>query len=647
MHPLHPLRSGWPLATILLLSTAFAQQPAGDGPYRHYDGKKEAFAVDHTRLAVLWSTEVTPAELVAALGSRGVDAASAEPTGIGHWHLVRLGAPFADRAALRGALARVLQDGTVPFAAPVFFGRDGGWATVTPGLLFAANGGTAASALAVLQELVPTATLREREFGGMPGALRATSASRNGLDVLAEANRLAEDQRVAWGEPDWQFSGTADLIPNDPGWPQLWGMLNTGQFAGVAGMDMDCDLGWDVTIGSNTVKVAVLDTGVQQGHPDINQLAGSDFTGQGSAGGGPFNACDNHGTPVGGCVSAIINNALGTVGSAPGCRTISARAFVSTMACDGSWSSQASYTVNALGFAQAQGCRVTNNSNGYGFTSAAIDAQYQATYNAGLVHFASAGNSAAATITYPASLAIVNGVSAVGPNGNLAAFSNHGTGVDFAGPGVSVYSTDRTGAAGYAAGDYTLVQGTSFASPYAAGIAALVISQNPTMSALHVELAMRAARDRGAAGFDTFYGSGLVNANSALRSIPYGTGLAGTGGFVPRLFAGGILRLGNTIGVAVDSGYGGSFAVIAVGNAPAAIPALGGTLLVLPPLATSVIGLTGLFGAPGVGAGTLPVFIPNNPALINASVYLQAGVLDPLPPADLSLSNGLRIRMGP
>jgi len=637
----------WPVA-VGLISNVFAQSSPSDGLYRHYAGRRDPLDLDRTRIAVQCKAEATGQNLLVALRDQGVLGTAAVPTGVPRWHLIVLRDPLTDVVDLRSRIDRAVQAAPVQFGAPVFRGIQGAFVTVTPDLLLCKQPGPFRT-LDVLRELVPTAEVIDAEFGGMTGALRGRSRSRNGLDVLLEANRMAADPRIAWAEPDWQFSVKKHFIPNDPGWSQLWGMLNTGQFSGVAGMDMDCDLAWDITTGTAGVLIAVLDDGVQQDHPDINQLPGADFTGQGG-GGAPVNACDDHGTAVAGCISAIINNGLGTVGTAPTCRSISARTVISTVTvpCTPAGTVQASWTVNALAFAQNQGARVTNNSNGYGFTSAAIDAQYAATYAAGIVHFASAGNdSSSTTIAYPASLAVVNAVSAIASDGSLAGFSNFGTGIDFSAPGENVYSTDRTGAAGYYSGDYGLMNGTSFASPYVAGIAALVLSQTPNMTAPNVELALRGARDRGAAGYDTTYGWGFVNANSALRSIPYGAGLGGAGGFVPQLFAGGILCIGNVISVAVDRALGGSVAAIGVGNAPAAIPVLGGTLLVSPPLVLSTVGLGGLAGIPGAGSGAMNVSIPNSPSLVNASVYLQAAVLDNMAPQGVALSNGLQIRIGP
>ncbi len=141
------------------------------------------------------------------------------------------------------------------------------------------------NANAILSEVVPELNVLEQDFGSMTGAFRLRSEAQNGFEVLASANRLAVDDRLKWAEPNAQFTGSNVLIPNDPGFSNLWGMQNTGQFGGTAGMDMDADLAWDIKLGSSNIQVLILDTGVQQDHPDINQLAGNDFTGKGGGGG--------------------------------------------------------------------------------------------------------------------------------------------------------------------------------------------------------------------------------------------------------------------------------------------------------------------------------------------------------------------------
>jgi subtilisin family serine protease len=259
--------------------------------------------------------------------------------------------------------------------------------------------------------------------------------------------------------------------------------------------------------------VVIIDTGVQQNHPDINQITpGIDTTTETGAG-GPNNGCDNHGTAVAGCVSATINNAIGVAGVAPNCRSASARTFISTLDCSGGWSSSSSWTVSALAWAEQIGARVTNNSNYYGFTSSAIAQKYADTRAGGMVHFAVAGNFAQASLEYPASLNSVNAVAATNRFGDRASFSSWGAGLAFSAPGESILTTDRTGSAGYSSSNYATLNGTSFATPYAAGVAALALSVNPNLSAVEVEqLMQQTCINLGPPGYDTGTGWGHVNA---------------------------------------------------------------------------------------------------------------------------------------
>jgi subtilisin family serine protease len=508
---------------LVICSMAWLCYPAGGHArslpgYYVYDGRPEPLPLDRRMISVEYAKGAGARAHSAVLAGAAIDVAGEELIGQGPASLVRLASPLDDSQAAANLLDRLLAQPGVEFAAPVFVGNGNEWVTPTREILVRFKPEYAREAEAILSAESVDLAVTEREFGGLSGALRLQSAARNGFDVLEEANRLAADPRVAWAEPNMRFSGRSSLIPNDFYFSDLWGIRNTGQFGGTPGMDMDGDSAWDVTTGSAAVKVLVLDVGSQQDHPDLNQLPGADFTGQGG-GGGPVNFCDNHGTAVAGCISSIINNLIGTVGSSPASPVLSARPFISNLTCDGSWSAEGSWTVDALNWGQSQGARVSNNSNYYGFASNAIRDKYAETRNNGMVHFAAAGNFANPFVGYPASLPTVNAIAALEPSGALASFSNYGPKLALSAPGVLVYTTDRTGADGYVSGDYAVVAGTSFASPYTAGVAALVLSLHPEMTAAEVERTLIcSARDLGTPKFDTLFGYGFVNAYRAVTT---------------------------------------------------------------------------------------------------------------------------------
>jgi hypothetical protein len=148
---------------------------------------------------------------------------------------------------------------------------------------------------------------------------------------------------------------------------------------------------------------------------------------------------------------------------------------------------------------------------------------------------------------YPARIGPVNAVGAIDWNGNRALFaggcdngtggSNWGVELTYVAPGEDVITCDRTGASGYNLGDYDCIDGTSFSSPYAAGVAALLISRDWTLAAADVEAILAlSASDLGPVGYDTSFGFGAVDARAALdlvdgwHSVPYCTaGISSSG----------------------------------------------------------------------------------------------------------------------
>jgi subtilisin family serine protease len=117
-------------------------------------------------------------------------------------------------------------------------------------------------------------------------------------------------------------------------------------------------------------------------------------------------------------------------------------------------------------------------------------------------------------------LPTVNSVAALDSYGVLADFSNWGNGLTICAPGDSIYTTDRTGSAGYSSIDYAWMNGTSFSAPYAAGVAALLLSIEPSLTVDEIENTIKTtAIDLGSAGYDTTFGWGFINANNALASI--------------------------------------------------------------------------------------------------------------------------------
>lgn len=264
---------------------------------------------------------------------------------------------------------------------------------------------------------------------------------------------------------------------------------------------------WATTTGSSNVVVAVLDTGVDGAHPDL--------AGKLIAGWNVYN--DNadtsdvhgHGTQVAGTVAAASNNALGVASVAWHCSIMPVR--ITNLAGSATYSSIAS----GLNWAADRGARVANVS---------FEATGSSTVRSAAEYFQSRGGvvvMAAGNNGYTDSSAdnpFVVTVSATDQADSIYSWSNRGSVIDIAAPGV-VHTTAR-------GGGYTQAQGTSFSAPIVAGTAALAFSVNWNLTGEGVqEVLRRSAEELGAAGRDTLYGWGRVNAARAVsEAINYAGG---------------------------------------------------------------------------------------------------------------------------
>ncbi|RPJ44156.1 MAG: hypothetical protein EHM19_07225, partial [Candidatus Latescibacterota bacterium] len=291
------------LLLLLLASAALAAPPT----HYVYQGREVELDLDPNRALVFLGESSPLVGKVHDIPLASVQGAITKSTALARWRTVEFDRPAKNAIEMEKRIEAVAASPGVEFVSPIFKGPMFGTLAVTPDVLVRLRPGEDGSASSIARGVSGDLASEAAPFGGMSGAFRFRPATKSGFDVLAIANRLAGDARALWAEPDFLFTARSDFIPNDPGFGDLWGIRNTGQFGGVPDMDMDGDAAWDSTTGSGAIKVLILDTGVQQDHPDLNQLPGRDFTGQGT-GGGPGNACDNHGTTVAGCVSAVIDN---------------------------------------------------------------------------------------------------------------------------------------------------------------------------------------------------------------------------------------------------------------------------------------------------------------------------------------------------
>ncbi len=268
------------------------------------------------------------------------------------------------------------------------------------------------------------------------------------------------DPNVELIEPNYLYTATVPLdvpaaappafVPNDE-------LLND-QWAWAV---VDAFDAWDVTRGSADAIVAVIDSGVQTDHPDLNDhmLAGYDFVDDDNDPGD----LNGHGTHVAGTIAAETDNGAGVAGMCPHCSILPLRAL--NRFGSGSLADIAS----AIIYATDNGADVINLSLG-GASSRTMEQAIDYAWNNGVFVTCAAGNSGRERPEYPAALNNCVAVAATGENDARAGFSNYGSYVELAAPGDRIVST-------YTNGRYTRFSGTSMAAPHVAGLAGLLASQ--------------------------------------------------------------------------------------------------------------------------------------------------------------------------
>ena len=271
---------------------------------------------------------------------------------------------------------------------------------------------------------------------------------------------------------------------------------------------LDPKRAWELTRGEG-VTVAVIDTGVDA---TVRQLDGQVLPGVDLLGGGKRadDDCFGHGTFVAGIIAAQPTRDVGFVGIAPGAKLLPIRQSSNTS--DGTSSNMA----KGIKVAVDAGAKVINISAASSETSAVLEEAVQYATARDVLIVAAAANEAERgnPRTYPATYPDVVAVGAIAEDGSRGQFSEFGDFLDLAAPGVQVMSVTR-GGDGHAVND-----GTSYAAPFVAGVAALVRSYHPDLSASEVKHRLEATADHPAGKLpNTQIGWGVVNPYQAVASV--------------------------------------------------------------------------------------------------------------------------------
>ncbi len=362
----------------------------------------------------------------------------------------------------------------------------------------------------------------------------STAEGKNVFETISELNQYSE---VWFSEPSIYGFDDALWVPNDPNFDDQWHLLNTGQESGTCvctpygDHDINAAQAWDMTRSDRGIVIVVIDTGMDLTHPDLqgNLL---DRDGDDWDFADPDNSPDDegdHGTACCGLAAAVANNNEGVCGSAPHSWLMPLRVNLS--------SGQNQNRADAINYARGRaadfdGMVISMSWRMSSGNYSAVEMACNNAYNSNdVVVMAAAGNGNSSTVDYPARYASVASVAATSPcderkstsscDGEYWWGTNYGNDLDFAAPGVLMYTTDRQGSAGYSNGDYyDSFNGTSSACPLAAGVAALVRSANRHLTNAEVRDVLEETADE--VGGYTYnpksyeLGHGRINAHQAV-----------------------------------------------------------------------------------------------------------------------------------
>lgn len=320
--------------------------------------------------------------------------------------------------------------------------------------------------------------------------------------------KLEENPLVSYIEPEYLVH--IQHIPNDPGYAKQWNLKL-----------LNLETVWQNWSGSKDTIVAVIDTGILPGHPDLagNIIPGYDFIDDDND---PTdtNKEFSHGTHVAGIIGAMTNNQQGIAG-------INWQVSIMPIRVIGKeGTGDYSALIAGIYWAVDNGANVINLSLAGSMDTIALREAIQYAVQHQVTVVAAAGNNGSSPILYPARYPEVISVGAVGPTRERAYYSNYGPELDLVAPGgdssilTEEYNTILS-TAGYmdnntAVYQYTWAQGTSMAAPHVSASVALLYSAGITDPVEIQRLLRETADDLGSPGPDSFYGAGLLNIKRAL-----------------------------------------------------------------------------------------------------------------------------------
>jgi subtilisin family serine protease len=358
-------------------------------------------------------------------------------------------------------------------------------------------------------------------------------------DILTIVQEYAQHPDVLYAEPN--RIGILCTIPDDTNFTTQWYLHNTGQL-GIPDCDIDAPEAWDLETGTSEVTIAIIDTGIDDTHPDLltkiwnnndeipdNGIDDDDNGYIDDVNGWDCYSNDSdpddgygHGTFCAGIAAAATNNSIGIAGVGWNCK------FMPLKIINRNGEFYDSATAMGIVYAADNGADVISMSFTFLDSSLLEDAVNYA-YGKGVFLCAAAGNQNSPDEHYPAAYANVTAVAATTQNDTRCSpddwgegyGSNYGDWVDIAAPGNLIYSTMPTYHVtmndGGHSQNYTSASGTSASCPMVAGVAALLLSKNPLLSPDEVKILLCENVDP--YNSTEYIGTGRLNAQKALMAL--------------------------------------------------------------------------------------------------------------------------------
>jgi thermitase len=330
---------------------------------------------------------------------------------------------------------------------------------------------------------------------------------------LALVDHLRNRPDVEFAEFDSIVSTMqSTFVPNDPYYSTAYASSHYGNIDQWGPPAVSAPAAWGLTLGSRGIVIAIVDTGVDDTHPDLASKIVGEYSYVGKSAKDGF----GHGTHVAGIAAAATNNDIGIAGMCPNCGILSVKVL------NDQGSGFLSDVASGITYAASHGARVISLSLGGSSRSDTMRTALAYAVSNNALPVCAAGNSNSQTAPEPAYWYDCLSVIATDQNGAKTSFSNYGVVDDVAAPGIAIlsamptYPVTLTTTYGYSM-NYDALSGTSMATPAVAGIAGLVLSQNPNLTPVQVRGIIEATAGDGLSWTPNL-AFGIVNAAKAVAA---------------------------------------------------------------------------------------------------------------------------------